>query len=175
MLNLPLYFGVLWNMFFLPYAGLVSGISYIVAYYLACGRFVVPAAIYGAGVVTLFLWSAGLLLQYHVVEPYFVVAFIASLAYASVFGSNRGGRILSPLLMLVAIIVGGFYAIFAAALWRTVVPSLGLAPWLPEPQDFPLYVVLYSLWRRIHTVVKSVRCAEGEPASRPTSRPPPTP
>lgn len=101
-------------------------------------------------------------------ELYFLVALAASLIYASTFGREMG-RLLSVVLLLVSVALGGVFAVTAAAIWRVAVPTLGLAPWLPEPRDAPIYIMLYEIWRRIHTYPKSVRCG-GEIAAKPNTR-----
>ena len=160
LLNAPLYLFV-WDIP-LPYVGLVSGLTYLLAYFLACGRFFAPVVIYAAGASALLanvVFGEVRVLGGKLVELYFLVALAASLIYASTF--SRGvGRFLSVVLLLASVALGGVFMVIAAAIWRAAVPTLGFAPWLPEPQDAPIYVALYERWRRIHTYPKNVRCGK---------------
>ena len=169
LLNSPLYLFV--GTVPLPYVGLVSGATYLLAYFMACGRFLATVLVYAAGVLSLLassllgdvrIWGG------RVVELYFIAAFFASLIYAATLGKGVG-RALSVVLLLASVAVGGVLILVAAFLWRMMVPTLGFAPWLPEPQDAPIYIMLYEIWRRIHTYPKSVRCG-GEIAARPNTR-----
>jgi len=61
-------------------------------------------------------------------------------------------------LLIVALLAGHFYVVYIGLLWRALVPSAGLAPAFPEPQDAPLYILLYELWRIIHQKPLGLRC-----------------
>ncbi|RFA97556.1 hypothetical protein CGL51_02595 [Pyrobaculum aerophilum] len=171
LLNIPLYLiFFLWH-HPLPYVGLVSGLTYLLAYFMACGRFLITIMIYVPGVLALLasaLLGDVIILGGRLVELYFITAFFASLIYAATFG--RGvGRALSVVLLLISVAIGGVLIVVIASLWRMAVPTLGFAPWLPEPQDVPIYVVLYEFWRKIHTYPKSVKCGR-ETATQETAK-----
>ncbi|MEZ0319435.1 MAG: hypothetical protein ABWK05_05520 [Pyrobaculum sp.] len=160
MLNVPLYLALFSNAFFPPNVGLLSGLTYLLAYYVACGRYLAPAAIYLGGFAALAAQDVYnvKILDVPVIVLYFITALIISIIYASVFVKGKGKKLFSIFLILVAVVVGSIYALTIGTLWRLAVPSIGVAPWLPEPQDAPLYILLYELWRLIHASMLKVSC-----------------
>ncbi|MCX8136708.1 hypothetical protein [Pyrobaculum aerophilum] len=146
------------GVFEFPHFFLVGVLAYLVAYYAACGRYLFPAAVYGAGL--------GLLALNRVLPPgavfgplpvdvswvtfYFPFAFAALVLYAATFAKGFWARLFSVFLMALAIALGHFFMTYAGHLWRALVPALGLAPVFPEPQDTPLYILLYEMWKIVH-------------------------
>ena len=119
LLNSPLYLFV--GAVPLPYVGLVSGVTYLLAYFMACGRFMATVLVYAAGVLSLLassllgdvrIWGG------RVVELYFIAAFFASLVYAATLGKGVG-RALSVVLLLASVVVGGVLILVAAFLTST--------------------------------------------------------
>ena len=150
--------GVRAGLFEFPHFLLLGALAYLAAYYVASGRYLFPTAVYGAGL--------GLLALNKFLPPsavfgplpvdlswatfYFPFAAAALLLYAATFARGFAARALSVLLLALAVALGHFYMVYVGWLWRAVVPSLGLAPAFPEPQDAPLYILLYALWRAVH-------------------------
>ena len=153
-----LFIGVYFKFFQYPHFLLVGALTYLAAYHAACGRLLFSSIVYGVGVGFLALNSVlppralfgPLPVDVGWPHLYFPLAFAALLTYAAVYAKGLARRALSVALLIVALLAGHFYVVYIGLLWRALVPSAGLAPAFPEPQDGPLYILLYELWRAIH-------------------------
>ena len=159
--------GVFLGWFEFPHFLLVGALAYVAAYHAACGRLLFPLAVYGIG--------AGLLALNRVFPPsavlgplpidvswpllYFPFALAALALYAAAYAKGLARRVLSVLFLTAAVVAGHFYMAYVGAAWRAVIPTIGLAPAFPEPQDAPLYILLYELWRIIHQKLLRLSCS----------------
>ena len=127
------------------------------AYWMACGLYRVPVAAYSAVLAAVLdiVAPPQAVFGYMPIALHWVffiapAALLALVFYSLTFGRGLW-RLASLAFFIAAIIAGHFYLLLMGALWRLAVPPLpALPPEFPQPQDFPLYVVLYELWRRIH-------------------------
>jgi len=166
LLSYLLLAGVFLGWFEFPHFLLVGALAYVAAYHAACGRLLFPLAVYGVG--------AGLLALNRVFPPsavfgplpidvswpllYFPFALVALVLYAAAYAKRLAGRVLSVLFLTAAVVVGHFYMVYVGAAWRALIPPIGLAPAFPEPQDAPIYILLYELWRIIHQKLLRLSC-----------------
>lgn len=168
LLNLPLYVLYLSGLYIDPHIFLVAASTYIAAYWLACGRYRFTAAVYATALAAIAL---DFILQPEAVfgrQPIDIswltfvgpAALLVLILYAATIG--RGvRRVISVVLLLIAILVGQLYLVFAGYVWRLFVPLISSIPiGFPQPQDFPLYIVLYAVWKKIH-LRQSEKTTEG--------------
>jgi len=161
-----LFTGVLLDFFKFPHFILVGSLAYIAAYHAACGRLAFPSTVYGIGLGILALDSVyppsrvfgPLPIDFGWTLLYTPPALAALLLYAATYVNGPARRVLSAALLTAALLAGHFYIVYAGTLWRALVPAIGLAPVFPEPQDFPLYILLYELWRIIHQKPLKLNC-----------------
>mgnify|MGYP000027956197 FL=1 len=140
LLNAPLYFFS--HSWVLP----ATAASYLVAYYLALGKFRIPLAIYAvSAAVSLSQFAVGV--EAEVAAMIFAV--VASLLYAASFGRSFW-RLISLFLFWLSVVVYGWLILLITPFWRSVVPGIGVSPRLPDPLDAPLYIALYQLQYFIH-------------------------
>ncbi len=167
-----LFIGVHFKFFQHPHFLLIGALAYLAAYHAACGRLLFSSIIYGAGVGFLALNSVlppralfgPLPVDVGWPHLYFPFALAALIAYASVYAKGLARKAVSMALLIVAVLAGHFYMVYIGLLWRALVPSIGLAPAFPEPQDAPLYILLYELWRVVHQKPLGL-CSRPQPAS----------
>jgi hypothetical protein len=161
-----LFTGVFLNFFKFPHFILVGSLAYIAAYHAACGRLAFPSVVYGIGLGVLALDSVyppsrvfgPLPIDVGWTLLYTPPALAILLLYAAAYAKGLAKRVLSVALLTAALLAGHFYMVYAGMLWRALVPAIGLAPVFPEPQDFPLYILLYELWRVIHQKPLKLNC-----------------
>lgn len=154
-LNVPLYLLALLGLPLPPLAA-AAAISWFSAYYLAWGRRVFPLAAYGltlaSALVDVYLRPGVLQFRVLLFPVAAAVGVFALLAYAATMASGWW-RLASPVALWLAVGLATLPVAALAVPWRAAVPVFGLAPLLPEPQDLPLYVLAYWIWRLIHGAV----------------------
>jgi len=158
LLNVPFYLVYVTGLYVVPPIYLAVATTFAAAYWMACGLYRVPVAAYSAvlaAVVLDIVAPPSAVFGYTPVALHWVVftapaALLALVFYALAFGRGLW-RLVSLALLLAAVVAGHLYLLLAGVLWRLAVPPLpALPPEFPQPQDLPLYVVLYELWRKIH-------------------------
>ncbi|AET33866.1 hypothetical protein [Pyrobaculum ferrireducens] len=158
--------GAFLGFFEYPHFILLAALAYLAAYHLACGRILLPLLTYAVGLALLWLNRVAppsrvlgpLPIDISWVMLYFPFAAGALIIYSVAYATGVAKKILSVILLVAAVIAGHFYMVYAGVLWRALVPAIGLAPVFPEPQDFPLYILLYELWRIIHQKPLKLNC-----------------